>query len=534
MKLKFAGLFSVLLVLSIFTTTVVAGSVINLPKTGIKTCWGMPCPGSGQDGEYQAGAAWPTPRFKNNGDGTLTDSLTGLTWMRDVECLANNYRNQTNIWPTEGTYFADALQAIKDLNAGKYPLCDTGHFDWRMPNIRELFSLSLLYKTQVAAQLNGEGFIHMSSIMRPISSTTVPGSPGFAYAFFPDYGNVIGVKTKSMADHTNLWPVRGVSNGVAQLPKTGQTTCYEPLHYGTPKIVPCGGTGEDGELQKGAMSPAGRFIDNFDGTVSDNLTGLMWLKDANCTKGPVPFPDAYDFVTKLKQGQIEGAACSYQTGKYSDWRLPNLYELFSLVSFEGESATALNKVFGNVQSDAPYFSSSSWWYVHFKYNIVDQNSQGASLYVLPVRGGILGETPPTVPVLYRNYFEGKPGSVFLLTGHHFKMYCAMYIGINGVTRGEWSITTSENGEVTLNIGTDNASSGTYNVSFFGDCSSTSQSFTGDSFQSGTAPLMASISIYLDANAPLRAQEGQGQLIQIPAEVPPSSMSMLYLPLVVKQ
>ncbi|MDD5370093.1 MAG: DUF1566 domain-containing protein [Anaerolineaceae bacterium] len=529
MKKQIAVSLSILLALSIFTTTALAGSVINLPKTHLTTCMGMPCPGSGQDGEYQAGVAWPSPRFTNNGDGTLTDRLTGLTWMQDVECLAKNYRKQTNIWPSEGTYFADALQAIKDLNDGKYPLCDTGHYDWRMPNIRELFSLSLLYKQQVTAQLNAEGFINMNGIMNPISSTTVEDSPRYAYAFFPDYGNKIDVKTKEMAASTNLWPVRGISNGVAQVPKTGQTTCYEPLHYGMPNIVPCGGSGEDGELQAGASYPARRFTDNADGTITDQLTGLMWLKDADCMGGPAPTGDAYDFITHLKQGTVDGAACGYVTGKYNDWRLPNLYELYSLVDYKGDNVARLNQVFSHVRQDAPYFSSSRNWYVHLYYGTVDQNTHADSMYVLPVRGGIFADTPPTQPVLYRNFFDGKPGSVFFLTGHHFKMDCALTLSVNGFTGGDWSITTSGNGELSIQIGTDAADPGIYNISTFGDCSPSSQSVSNPWLQGELTHVTASTTIHIDPNAPLRAVEGDGLLVHIPAGI--AMTNQLFIPLV---
>ena len=54
----------------------------------------------------------------------------------------------------------------------------------------------------------------------------------------------------------------------AMVPKTGQTTGYA--------------TGDDGALQKGVAWPNPRFTDNGDGTVTDNLTGLIWLKNANC------------------------------------------------------------------------------------------------------------------------------------------------------------------------------------------------------------------------------------------------------------
>ena len=59
-------------------------------------------------------------------------------------------------------------------------------------------------------------------------------------------------------------------NGPAPVEKTGQTISYA--------------TGDDGELERGIDKPPlkDRFTDNGDGTVTDNLTGLIWMKDANC------------------------------------------------------------------------------------------------------------------------------------------------------------------------------------------------------------------------------------------------------------
>ena len=59
-----------------------------------------------------------------------------------------------------------------------------------------------------------------------------------------------------------------------QLPKTGQTICYDTA--GT--VITCAGTGQDGDKQAGVAWPSPRFIDNYDGTVADNMTGLVWLK----------------------------------------------------------------------------------------------------------------------------------------------------------------------------------------------------------------------------------------------------------------
>jgi hypothetical protein len=57
----------------------------------------------------------------------------------------------------------------------------------------------------------------------------------------------------------------------AGVPKTGQTTSYA--------------LGDDGDLQMGIAWPEPRFTDNEDGTVTDNLNGLMWTKDAQQIPG---------------------------------------------------------------------------------------------------------------------------------------------------------------------------------------------------------------------------------------------------------
>ena len=54
---------------------------------------------------------------------------------------------------------------------------------------------------------------------------------------------------------------------VAPLPKTGLTDLRTP--------------GDDGDLQMGTTWPDPRFFDNYDGTVTDNLTGLIWTQNAS-------------------------------------------------------------------------------------------------------------------------------------------------------------------------------------------------------------------------------------------------------------
>jgi len=158
----------------------------------------------------------------------------------------------------------------------------------------------------------------------------------------------------------------------APVAKTGQTTSYR--------------TGDDGDLQKGVASPSPRFTDNDDGTVADNLTGLMWAKDANYN-GTKTWDDAIDYANNLSLGS-EGCGASY-----TDWRLPNVKELQSLIGF-GSSSPALptGHPFTNVRSyyywsstRSAYDTDDAWGVYMFYGNVYNYNKDGSSFYVWPVR-----------------------------------------------------------------------------------------------------------------------------------------------------
>ena len=63
-------------------------------------------PDGDDDGGLQIGVSWPNPRFTDNVDGTVTDNLTGLIWMKDGSCDIGRIS------------WLDAFTAIQDLNAG--------------------------------------------------------------------------------------------------------------------------------------------------------------------------------------------------------------------------------------------------------------------------------------------------------------------------------------------------------------------------------------------------------------------------------
>ena len=163
----------------------------------------------------------------------------------------------------------------------------------------------------------------------------------------------------------------------ALVEKTGQTTSYA--------------TGDDGDLEKGVAWPNPRFTDNGNGTVTDNLTDLIWLKNANPC-GPMNWYDAIAYCNSLASGTA-GLTDGSVAG---DWRLPNIKELQSLIDFgRYNPALPAGHPFTGVQSTGFYWSGTSSydsvyaWRVAMYSGYVDNglNKSSISHSVWPVRGG---------------------------------------------------------------------------------------------------------------------------------------------------
>ncbi|MBF0487595.1 MAG: DUF1566 domain-containing protein [Nitrospirae bacterium] len=368
-----------------------AGTV-SLPQTGQTSCWdpsgsttnAVSCTGTGQDGDKRAGVAWPSPRFTNNGDGTVTDNLTGLVWLKNANCFGNVTWDKA----LTGANNLTSVGNVCGLNDGSHA------GDWRVPNIEEILSLPNYQQSDVAAWLNSQGFTSVQSNYYWSSSTSANTTWAAWLVYIVD-GSSIWYTALGKGYSLPLWPVRSgqAAYNNANVPQTGQTGCWNL----SGQVQQCGSgtasdgtllSAEDGALQKGTPWPATRFTNNGNGTMTDNLTGLVWLKNGNCLLCE-PWNVCLTNANSLANGQ-----CNLTDGsRAGDWRLPNIRELRSLINRGQPNFTNWLTSLGFNMQESCYWASSTThatkpdevWYIRDDGNI--NTSSKGGFCALPVRDG---------------------------------------------------------------------------------------------------------------------------------------------------
>jgi len=316
------------------TPTVATGKV---PDTGQTTKYST---AFGDDSDHTINP----PSYTDDADGTITDNVTGLIWQK---CSAG--QNATTCSGTALTYkwYEASGTADATYNAGGATnvcgsLTTGGQTDWRLPNSFELMAIadSEIFNPAI------NGIYFPSTLASYYWSTT-------AYVDFP----------------SNAW--------------------YADFRYGlVDKVVKT--TSIYVRCVRGTESSVQSFTDNGDGTITDNVTTMMWQK---CSNGQNATGCSGTAGTSRWEQAITYCEGLSLAGN-SDWRLPNKNELASIVDYTRRKPAINSTYFRNTVS-SPYWSATTIvssngstsfaWYVGFDDGTVRNYGKSNYEYVRCVR-----------------------------------------------------------------------------------------------------------------------------------------------------
>ena len=258
------------------------------------------------------------PFFLINGNRTVTDTITGLMWQQ-----------------------VDGGEMTIE-NAVIY--CDTltlgGYTDWRLPTAHEAFSIQNM------------------QYANPSLNTSV----------FPITGAEYWWSSNEQANDANKVWCTNAGGGIGNHPKT--------------ETISAGGTKKfHVRAVRGIFIPepiANHFTDNVNGTITDNITNLVWQK--------IHSTDSLNWEQSLTY------ADTATIGGYTDWRLPNIKELHSLNDENFVNPSVNNAFFSNVGVNK-FWSSTSLpnqttkaWYLSTQFGITTYDAKTVKHYIYCVRG----------------------------------------------------------------------------------------------------------------------------------------------------
>jgi hypothetical protein len=268
--------------------------------TGQITCYDndsvIPCPQPGdafygQDGNYTGFA----PSYRDNGDGTISNLVTGLIWTQSPDLNGDGSINAA-----DKLTYDSALAYAETLNVG-------GYNDWRVPTIKELYSL-----------INFNGYTGVGD--QNMSSVPANAVPYIDTDYF-DFGYGDTSASERYIDAQFATSTKYVSTTM-----NGAQTMFG-VNFADGRIKGYGlndprGGGEKGFyvlFVRGASTYGmNDFVDNGNGTITDNATGLTWMQSDSGAFGGGTYGDG-----SLNWQEALNFCESLEAGGVSDWRLPS-------------------------------------------------------------------------------------------------------------------------------------------------------------------------------------------------------------------
>ncbi|MFA9390976.1 MAG: DUF1566 domain-containing protein [Prolixibacteraceae bacterium] len=273
-----------------------------------------------------------TPIYKDNGDGTVTDLVTGLMWEKTTD---KNGDDTINYY--DKSTHSEALAGATNCRTG-------GYTDWRLPTIKEQYSLIMYYGAEANPTATSQG-------------TAVPFINTNYFAF--GYGDINSSAHGATSDERLIDAQYATSSIYVSTTMNGAATMFG-VNYADGRIkgYPANKVKKYYVQYVRGNTDYGKnnFIDNKNGTLTDNATGLMWMQNDNGS--------GILWENALKYAE------DYTFAGYSDWRLPDVKELQGLLDYTRSPATsnsaAIDPLFNCTKitneagvADYPYYMSST-------------------------------------------------------------------------------------------------------------------------------------------------------------------------------
>jgi hypothetical protein len=286
-----------------------------------------PLPGEafyGQDAQYQGNQT----QYVDNGDGTVTDMVTGLMWQQSPDKDGDG-----DIDSADKMTYSEAVTRAENFDLG-------GYDDWRLPTIKEQYSLIIF------SGVDPSGY----------EGTSTAGLIPFIDTDYFDFTYGDTDAGERIIDSQYASSTKYVSTTM-----NGDETLFG-VNFADGRIKGYGlrmpfGPGEKTffvtYVRGNSTYGINNFADNGDSTIIDNATGLMWMQ--NDSKTGMTWEDALDYAE------------NFEYAGYSDWRLPDAKELQSIVDYkrspETTNSAAIDALFNCTQiiNEAGQTDYASYW-----------------------------------------------------------------------------------------------------------------------------------------------------------------------------
>ncbi len=267
----------------------------------------------GQDAQFSGNQ----PDYTVSGDNkTVFDNVTGLTWMKGP-----NSDLSVPVASDKMTY-SEALVYVDSMNIEIYG----GYSDWRLPSVKELYSLILFSGIDISGYETGD-----TSELTPFINNTA-----FNFSYGDTTSNERLIDSQYLSSNVYVY--------------TGNETLYFGVNFADGRIKGYGAMIMNQEktffvqlVRGNTLYGVNDYTDNGDNTITDSATGLMWAKD-DSGEG-MTWEDSLAWVQTKNTENYLG---------YSDWRLPNAKEMHSIVDYS--SAPDYDN---NPAIDTMFFNSTS-------------------------------------------------------------------------------------------------------------------------------------------------------------------------------